>query len=326
MSNILNGKISPAEAVKGLFNGGDYKNVMGLVAEDYVESAYRNFYENTNAGKYLDNNAHGIFKSDGLATGIIAPGIGKVVGIGALTALTGGTGTAAIATSAGIAGTAATGQYTEEYWKNARDSADSGKEWTTKENYNKGMIYGAANGAWEAVQWYVGGKLNNFVIKDASQLANSAARVAIDTGFNALDTPYRTLVDSATSDRTLQEAWEKQGGWESVFTNAGIGLIGSLGGEIFNGLTKGKADKTMQNTESSLKENIQQSKEQMSKYFNNHPEFGITDEQLENRFGDKNILIFRNNDDFDQFAIQTGVFSEEEIKYVGAYACNNGPR
>ena len=65
-------------------------------------------------------------------------------------------------------------------------------------------------------------------------------------------------------------------------------------------------------------------KEQMHKYFNNHPELGITDEQLENSY--KNIAKFRSNDDFDQFAIQNGFLSEEEVKYTSGYAVNKSSR
>lgn len=302
------------------------KDTMTFVAEDYVESAYANFYKNNDVGKWLDQKAYKPFKSTGSATNIAA-GLGEAAGTVAVATVTGGS-------SAVVAGAVATGKYTEEYWSKARDNATPGTEWTTKENYKKGIVYGAANGAWEGAQWYVGGKLNALEGTGAR-----AIRVATDTAMNALDTPFRSLVDAYAYDKTFSQAFEDRGGLKATAIDAGIGLAGSLMGEATDAAKKGKADKTTQNmatdkveftlnknesTSFNLDENIQQSKEQMHKYFNNHPELGITDEQLENSY--KNIAKFRSNDDFDQFAIQNGFLSEEEVKYTSGYAVNKSSR
>ena len=204
-----------------------WKDVMGFVADDHVGSAYKDFYANTDAGKWLNDNAHEGFKSEQTACEI-ASGLGEVVAITTLTVVTGGTST--IATSA-TAGLSATGKYTEEYWSNARDAAPEGADWATEEIRTKGIKYGVASGAWEATQWYVGGELNNLNI-NASSTVTSVVRVGIDTGFNALDTSFRASIDAATSDKTLKQAWEDQGGWTSVITNVGVGLIGSVAGEV----------------------------------------------------------------------------------------------
>lgn len=126
------------------------------------------------------------------------------------------------------------GSITLEDYETIKQIIEMPEEWTTEENRQKGILYGAANAAWEAVQWAVGIGLDDLVIKGASKLTNSVVRVGIDTLFNGADPAYRALVDVTTSDRTFQEAWERQGGWTSVVTSVGVGLIGSVGGEVIN--------------------------------------------------------------------------------------------
>ena len=64
-----------------------WKGVMGYVAEEHVDNAFKGFYANNQVGQWLDNNAAEIFKSDGIVPGI-ASGVGYVAGIAALTLLT----------------------------------------------------------------------------------------------------------------------------------------------------------------------------------------------------------------------------------------------
>lgn len=233
--SMATGEFVPYEEGKRGISEECWKGVMGFVAEDHVENVYTNFYKDTEAGKWLDEKANEPFKSTGVATEIVS-GVGEVVGIAAVTALSGGTSAGAMAAVAGATGF---GKYTEEHWENARDEA-GGEDWATENVRYNGMLYGAANGAWEAAQWYLGGKVNNLAIDGVSKVGNSAIRVGIDTAVNAFDTPFRTLVDAATSDKTIHEAWEKQGGWTSVLTNVGVGLLGSIGGEVFENISPKK--------------------------------------------------------------------------------------
>ncbi len=113
-------------------------------------------------------------------------------------------------------------------------------EWRTLKNGLKGVGYGAASGVWEGVQWYLGGKLNNLKVGN-SETASAVARVAIDSGFNAIDTPYRALLDVMFTNKSYEEAWADQGGWQGLLTNLGIGLVGSVGGEVID------ARKTLKN-------------------------------------------------------------------------------
>lgn len=132
------------------------------------------------------------------------------------------------------------GNISKEEYEQIKQIREMPEDWRNFENGWKGLLYGVANGVWEGVQWYVGGKLAGWTMKGGSKLATSAVRVGADTSFNTLDTPFRTLVSSISSGKTWDEAWKEQGGWKSVITNMGVGLIGSTGGEIFDGLKVNK--------------------------------------------------------------------------------------
>ena len=127
-----------------------------------------------------------------------------------------------------------------ESGKITKEEAESYKEiinmpeGITDEDIGKGIIYSIGNGVWEGAQWYLGGKLAGWKGLTSSKLGTSAIRVGVDTAFNALDTPYRTILEATTTDETLKEAWENQGGWTSLLANTAIGLVGSAGGEIFD--------------------------------------------------------------------------------------------
>lgn len=137
------------------------------------------------------------------------------------------------------------GKISEEEFEQIKQIREMPEDWKTFENGWKGLLYGVANGVWEGVQWYVGGKLAGWTIKGGSQLASSTIRVGTDTIFNAVDTPFRAAMDTITYGKTWNQAWEEQGGWQSVLTNIGIGLVGSTGGEIFDGVKLNKASKVL---------------------------------------------------------------------------------
>ncbi len=123
-----------------------------------------------------------------------------------------------------------------EAMKQIREMPD---DWRTLENGLKGITNGTANGLWEGVQWYLGGKLGDFAIQ-GHKILSSSVRVGIDSAFNAADTPYRAFIDAATSDGNFDAAWANQGGWESVLSNLAVGLVGSVGGEIFDNVKLNK--------------------------------------------------------------------------------------
>ena len=135
------------------------------------------------------------------------------------------------------------GKITEEQYTQMKQIRDLPEEWTTKENCLNGLTYGTANGIWEGLQFYLGGKLASWGGIEGSKIATSAIRVGVDTTFNAADTPFRALVDSATSNKSIKQAWQEQGGWASVFVDTGIGLVGSIGGEVFDYVRANKLNK-----------------------------------------------------------------------------------
>lgn len=125
------------------------------------------------------------------------------------------------------------GNIKKEEFEQIKQIREMPEDWTTFENRVKGLGYGAVNGLWEGLQWSVGGKMNDWVFK-GSKIVTSATRIGVDTAFNAMDTPFRTLSYAACTDGDVGAAWVEQGGWSSVLTNVGVGLIGSTGGEIFD--------------------------------------------------------------------------------------------
>lgn len=193
------------------------------------------------------------------------------------------------------------GLISEEEYNAMKQIREMPDDWKTLENGLKGLAYGVANGVWEGVQWYVGGKLAGWTIKSGSQVATSAVRVGADTIFNAADAPFRTTVEALTSDKTWEEAWTEQGGFKSMLTDTIIGLIGSVGGEVVD-LKKVKKEINSSNIDSvgdkatdtvKIKTEIDSSKNNiLNDYINNIQEFsakGISVEEFLDRNGIKII-------------------------------------
>ena len=210
---MKSGKIAAEEAKEKIM-----ADTMASVAKEPVNNAYEFFYENTAIGQALNKYAVNPFKSYGLATGV-ASGIGEVTGIATLAGATG-------VPVAGVAAIEALGKYTGEAWAEMKTT---GADWTTEDNYIKGLAYGEANAAWEGAQYLLGDKLNKLPNKS---LSSSARNVLIDTVANALDTPYRAATGSIINDKDFTQNFEEQGGWGSVLASMGLGLIGSIAGEV----------------------------------------------------------------------------------------------
>ena len=127
------------------------------------------------------------------------------------------------------------GNISKEEFEQIKQIREMPENWTTLENGVKGILYGVGTGIWEGVQWYLGGELAGCTFK-GSKILTSAAKVGIDSAFNAMDTPYRTLLYAMATGNTIEESWDAQGGWNSALINLGIGFICSTGGEIFDGV------------------------------------------------------------------------------------------
>lgn len=105
----------------------------------------------------------------------------------------------------------------------------------------EGLGYGGINGLWEGAQWYVGGKIGSGQFKSLTggiksaamqKIAVSGTRVVLDSVTGAVETPFRTLLDTMYNDMTWEEAWNKNGGWNGVLSQTLIAGIMSAGGEV----------------------------------------------------------------------------------------------
>ena len=202
-----------------------WEETKAWVSDKKVENIFNRFYDNNPVGQAIKENAYGFEGVRG-----VGKGLGYTAGIIALTALTGGI---APATLAATAGTLGFSNGTEEAWA---DGASVGK----------GLLYGAATGAWEGAQWYAGGKINQIgglgdkiakgIFKGAS--SGVGTRIALDTvdsGLEGFVRPALSMIYKDYGDGTFvsryKAAFDEAGGWGNVGMNAAIGAIGSAIGE-----------------------------------------------------------------------------------------------
>ena len=196
-----------------------WKNTMSFVAEQHVENAFKAFYKNNSVGKWLDENAHSPFKSDGIVSDITT-NVGYAVGVVVISILTAG-----IATPF-ITGGAAFGQSVEKSWSNAKKSAQKGKDWRTFGNGAKGIGYGAVLGIAAGLAAYAGGKV-------ASMDWSKGLKVAANTATNQANMFTKMLTNAAFSNKSFSkaivEAWNKESGWRGIAANFGVALVGEIG-------------------------------------------------------------------------------------------------
>ena len=110
-------------------------------------------------------------------------------------------------------------------------------------NTAKGLALGAVYGLWEGLQYAVGAKIgtstfnsitSNITNTAAQKLAVSGLRVASDTLTGVVEVPFQSAVTTLADGVSFSEAWEQNGGFTSVLTQAGIAGIGSVLGEAFD--------------------------------------------------------------------------------------------
>ena len=195
-----------------------WKSTMSFVAEQHVENAYKEFYKNNFIGKWLDENAHSPFKSDGIVSKTTT-GIGYATGVITLSVLTGGTITPF------ITGFATFGQSAESYWSNAKNTSKKGKDWRTFENGAKGIGYASVLGAATGLASYAGGKI-------ASMDWTKGAKVAANTATSQANTFIKILTNATASkkafSKALGEAWNNEGGWRGVAANFVVAFLGEV--------------------------------------------------------------------------------------------------
>ena len=238
----LTGAASIFTGIYDFFTGSNttkkmWENTKAYVSEKKVENAFNRFYDNNSFGQFLKQNAYGFDTVRG-----IGKGLGYTAGVIGLTAVTGGLaaggiGSAGSITAGNLAATAGVlgfGNGTEEAWA---DGATLGK----------GLLYGAAAGAWEGAQWFAGAKINQFggvgdqVAKGIFKGASSGVGTRIfmdtvDSGLEGFVQPALTMIykdyGGANFVENYKTAFSAAGGWGNVATQAAIGAIGSTIGEI----------------------------------------------------------------------------------------------
>ncbi|MEG2322148.1 MAG: hypothetical protein RSB71_01485 [Bacilli bacterium] len=236
----------PTDLVTSLLNSKlDFKNTASIwdetkafVSKQHVQNSFKNFYENNLVGKWLANNSVSWLKPDSIGDGILS-GIGYVAGVIGLSVATAGVGgvlttgtTSMVTTSSVISGVAGVGKGTEKGWNEGLSVVN-------------GLGFGLVNGAWEGLQYYIGGKVitgvgttigSKVIAKGGSQavskLATSATRVGLDAIDGAVETPVLSIVRNLFYNETLEESWNANGGIEGMLSNAAIGAIASSVSEL----------------------------------------------------------------------------------------------
>lgn len=225
---------------KSLFASKDEVNQMweeckARVSTEHVKSYFDDLYSENVFLSDVKNNAFG-----GDTGREIGKGLGYAAGMIGLNALTGGlaspgVGLVGFGANAGqLAATAAVmgfSKHTEEAWN---DGA----------TVSGGLKYGAAAGAWEGVQWYLGAKIN--AIGGAAQagqifrggLGSVGARIglsSVDAGMEGVVNPaLKTLYKDYGFDsfgENYKAAFLEAGGAANIFKNAAMGAIGATFGE-----------------------------------------------------------------------------------------------
>ena len=198
------------------------------VSEKKVESAFDRFYANTPAGQYLKNNVvhYDTVRSIGKGLGYTVALIGANIVTGGLAS--GGIGAAGSVSAAQLglsAGVMGFSKNTQNAWA---DGATTGK----------GLTYGAAAGAWEGVQWFLGAKINQIggmgdkiaqgIFKGASKGVGTRVFLdTIDSGVEGFVQPTLSLIYKDYGGKTFSENWKSafaaNGGWMGVAQQAAIG-------------------------------------------------------------------------------------------------------
>lgn len=212
-----------------------WKDTKAFVSKKKVESVFNSFYDNTEFGQEIKRNAYGFESVRG-----VGKGIGYTSGVIALTSLTGGLGAGA----AGSVGTISTGQLALTAglmgFSNGTEEA-----WADGANIENGLIYGTASGAWESVQWTLGGKINKLNSVGARVLFDSldaGAEGFVQPGLKML---YKDYAGDSLSEQ-YKNAFIENGGWGTVATQAVVGGVMSASSEIFNSVVAKKSSKNVE--------------------------------------------------------------------------------
>ena len=206
-----------------------WDSTKGFVSKKLVKDMADDLYANTGVGRWVKDNAYGFDLTRGISSGV-----GYTGGIVLLTLATAGVGGAvaggtAASTSAATSVTISAGELaaTAGVAGFGRGTQDA---WADGAGTSEGMLYGAASGAWEAAQFYAGGRMANFEALNSAG-ANVAARIGFDTVDGALEGFVQPGLQTLYKDESYGELFNANGGMTAVGQNALVGGISSAIGE-----------------------------------------------------------------------------------------------
>ena len=246
------------------------------------------------------------------------------------------------------------GKITEEQYEfyNALREMPEITDWKTDENLRKAEFVGDAYGTWEAIQMAVGQGMSKVNTIFGSKTVAIFANIGVDSGFNALDTPFRAGVNDAAGLVDFNEYINDAGGWEQIGVDAlvgfGLSFLTGIGSGLDNtgklnaneptdldaglnakeirnelgnlGMAATIVDQVdMQNISIDVQESIRIAKERMEAFFDRAPTSGVTREKLETSFS--NITVHTTHESFEAYLRQRGF--EGDLKHVGG-VCSDG--
>ena len=223
------------------YNGGNnadklWKDTMNKVSMDTTAIMFDDVCFNTEYGDYLKDVSYGFDTTRAIGNQVGYVGASMAFSMG--TASTLGFGESAIKTVMPkilsiTNGLASAGNSTGEAWANGADTVE-------------GLIYGGARGAWDATQFYLGSKINNFnPIQTGSVGTTELYNALIHVGLDTVDSGVEGFVDpalrliykntyrdengniSSLDDKNIFEKYgalfTEAGGWSNVAQQAAMG-------------------------------------------------------------------------------------------------------
>lgn len=243
---------SVIDLVNGNFGGPNsitqklYDDLDSFVATDWIGNAADSIY-NTDFGKWVNDNS--VYKRDDIFAGITR-GVGEVAGkVAFASVLAGGAGT--VGSSATTATTGTLGSNSLNITKALSSTKVMQPIVAGITGYGQGMedalndgathtgaaAFASANALWEAAQWEIGGKINEWT---GSSLANStslaknwgilSASVAADTVDSAVEGFVQPAMKMIYNGKNFEQSFKDNGGWETVGVQAALGgIMSALG-------------------------------------------------------------------------------------------------
>ncbi len=205
-----------------------YNDLDTFVSTDWVGNAAESIYD-TDYGRWVDR--HSLFTHDSTAAQI-TKGVGEAVGTICFGQAIG----AKVGSINGITDSATLAYYSKVGTVAAATmkGAGSGLEFALNDgaNFADAMAYGIASGAWEGTQWTIGMGINsatNAMLSNSTSALKSGLIYAGSIAADSIDSAIEGFVQPALKmfydNRSYEELFEENGGWDTVAQQALIGGI-----------------------------------------------------------------------------------------------------